>query len=166
MFVNESQLARVSSLFLAMPTLESSRLILRPFREDDTDRMAELFAHPDFMRFSLGVYTKREQTVVFIEKVMGWDREGRPSQFALVPRDEEKLIGLLRVLSSPRTRNSGHRDWLSPRSRLLESRSGDRSGPRRARSRFSRFETRARDFAGSSGKHSIPACGREKRNDR
>ena len=55
--------------------------------------MAELFSNPDFMRFSVGVYTKREQTVVFIEKVIGWDREGRPSQFAVVPRDEEKLIG-------------------------------------------------------------------------
>lgn len=55
--------------------------------------MAELFADPDFMRFSLGVFTKREQTVAFIEKVIGWDRAGIPSQFAVVPRGEDKLIG-------------------------------------------------------------------------
>jgi len=37
-----------------MAILESSRLTLRPFCEDDVDRMAELFANRDFMRFSLG----------------------------------------------------------------------------------------------------------------
>ena len=76
-----------------MAVLETSRLILRPFCEDDVERMAELFANPDFMRFSLGVFTKREQTVAFIEKVMGWDRAGIPSQFAVVRRGENKLIG-------------------------------------------------------------------------
>ncbi len=55
--------------------------------------MAELFANKDFMRFSLGVFTKREQTVAFIEKVMRWDRDGIPSQFAVVSRGEKNLIG-------------------------------------------------------------------------
>ncbi len=68
----------------AMTILETDRLTLRPFREDDVDLMAELFANPDFMRFSLGVFTKREQTVAFIEKIMRWDREGIPSQFAVI----------------------------------------------------------------------------------
>ena len=76
-----------------MATLETPRLILRPFREDDVDPMAELFANPDFMRFSLGAFTKRAQTVEFIEKVIGWDRAGIPSQFAVVPRGEESLVG-------------------------------------------------------------------------
>ncbi|PYL26205.1 MAG: GNAT family N-acetyltransferase, partial [Verrucomicrobia bacterium] len=35
-----------------MPILETARLILRSFREEDVDRMAQLFANPDFMRFS------------------------------------------------------------------------------------------------------------------
>jgi len=34
--------------------LQTERLILRSFREEDVDAMAELFANPDFMRFSLG----------------------------------------------------------------------------------------------------------------
>ena len=76
-----------------MPTLQTERLILRSFREEDIDAMAELFANPDFMRFSLGVFTERKQTVAFIEKVMGWDRAGIPSQFAIVPRGEDALIG-------------------------------------------------------------------------
>jgi RimJ/RimL family protein N-acetyltransferase len=59
-----------------MPTLETERLILRSFRDEDVDVMAQLFANPDFMRFSLGVFTERKQTVAFIEKVIGWDRAG------------------------------------------------------------------------------------------
>ena len=73
--------------------LKTPRLTLRPFREDDVDRMAELFANPDFMRFSLGVFSKREQTVAFIDKVIGWDRAGMPSQYAVVPHGEKDLMG-------------------------------------------------------------------------
>jgi len=73
--------------------LETERLILRSFREEDVDVMAQLFANPDFMRFSLGVFTERKQTVAFIEKVIAWDRAGIPSQFAVVPRGEEAVIG-------------------------------------------------------------------------
>jgi len=76
-----------------MPTLETARLILRSFRQKDVEQMAELFANTDFMRFSLGVFTDRKQTVAFIEKVMGWDRAGIPSQFAVVPRGDEAIIG-------------------------------------------------------------------------
>ena len=37
--------------------LETPRLILRPFAADDLDRMAELMANKDFMRFSMGPMT-------------------------------------------------------------------------------------------------------------
>ena len=73
--------------------LETERLILRSFREEDVDVMVRLFANPDFMRFSLGVFTERAQTVAFIKKVMGWDRAGMPSQFAVVPRAEHAIVG-------------------------------------------------------------------------
>jgi len=76
-----------------MLALETSRLILRPFREEDVDVMAQLFANPNFMRFSLGVFTERKQTIAFIEKIMGWDRAGIPSQFAVVSRGEDAIIG-------------------------------------------------------------------------
>jgi [ribosomal protein S5]-alanine N-acetyltransferase len=76
-----------------MPTLETARIILRPFSEDDVDAMAKLFANPDFMRFSLGVYTERKKTFDFIEKVMGWDRTGIPSLFAVTLRDENAVVG-------------------------------------------------------------------------
>jgi [ribosomal protein S5]-alanine N-acetyltransferase len=73
-------------------TLETSRLILRPFCETDLDFLAELMANPDFMRFSMGVYT-REQTRTVLEKILSWNRDGRPSQFAVIIRSSGTLIG-------------------------------------------------------------------------
>ena len=76
-----------------MPTLETEQVILRSFHREDVDAMAQLFANPDFMRFSSGVFTERQKTIDFIEKVMGWDGAGMPSQFAVVPRGEHAVIG-------------------------------------------------------------------------
>ena len=53
-----------------MAILETRRLILRPFRQQDVDLMSELMMNPDFMRFSLGVYS-REQTLEFLNKLIG-----------------------------------------------------------------------------------------------
>ena len=75
-----------------MPTLETSRLLLRPFVEADLDRMAELMADKDFMRFSLGVFN-RGQTAAFLDKVRARDREGLPSQFAVIFRADNRLVG-------------------------------------------------------------------------
>lgn len=72
--------------------LETSRLILRPFVADDLDRMAKLMANEDFMRFSMGPMT-REQTKSFLDKVIGWDRDGMPSQFAVIVRSSETVAG-------------------------------------------------------------------------
>src|SRR5947207_1653823 len=92
-FYYESQLARDSSSLQRMATLETERLILRSFREEDVDRMEQLFANSGFMRFSLGIFTERKQTVAFINKVMGWDHAGIPSQFAVVLRGENAIVG-------------------------------------------------------------------------
>ena len=73
-------------------TLETPRLILRPFAAGDLDRMAELMANKDFMRFSMGSMT-REQTQSFLDKVIGWDRDGLPSQFAMILRSDDTLTG-------------------------------------------------------------------------
>jgi RimJ/RimL family protein N-acetyltransferase len=67
-------------------------LTLRPFSEGDLDDLSALMANADFMRFSLGVFS-REQTAAFLEKVRGRDRAGLPSQFAVVLRENERLIG-------------------------------------------------------------------------
>jgi RimJ/RimL family protein N-acetyltransferase len=88
----ESKLNRDSHLSTTMATLETPHLILRPFREEDVDLVAELMANSDFMRFSLGVFT-REQTVSFLEKILSWQRDGLPSQFAVIMRSNSRLLG-------------------------------------------------------------------------
>jgi len=72
--------------------LETPRLILRSFREEDLDLLAPLMANPDFMRFSLGVYS-REQTAAFLDKVINWQRFGLPTQFAVIHGADNRLIG-------------------------------------------------------------------------
>jgi RimJ/RimL family protein N-acetyltransferase len=88
----ESNFATSSSLINCMAVLETARLILRPFREEDVDVLAELMANPDFMRFSLGPYT-REQTQTVLDKILSWTRAGLPSQFAVIMRSNSTLIG-------------------------------------------------------------------------
>jgi [ribosomal protein S5]-alanine N-acetyltransferase len=72
--------------------LETTRITLRPFSEGDLDRLAELMANSDFMRFSVGVFT-REQTAAFLQKLIDWDRSGLPSQFAVIIRANGVLAG-------------------------------------------------------------------------
>ena len=72
--------------------LETSRLILRPFLDEDIGRLAELMANRDFMRFSLGPYT-REQTQTVLQTFLSWNQAGLPSQFAVIFRSYNELIG-------------------------------------------------------------------------
>jgi RimJ/RimL family protein N-acetyltransferase len=75
-----------------MAILETSRLVLRPFRDEDLDLLAPLMANPDFMRFSHGPYT-REQTQTVLEKILAWNRAALPSQFAVTIRSNGTLAG-------------------------------------------------------------------------
>lgn len=75
-----------------MPILETPRLVLRPFREEDIDILASLMANPGFMRFSLGIYD-RKRTEAFLDKILGWEHEGLPSQFAVIIRSSGVLAG-------------------------------------------------------------------------
>lgn len=72
--------------------LETCRLILRAFQDEDIERLAELMANRDFMRFSLGPYT-REQTQGVLQKFLSWNQAGLPSQFAVIFRGNGELIG-------------------------------------------------------------------------
>ncbi len=73
--------------------IQTPRLVLRHFESGDLDLLSELMANPDFMRFSSGVFT-REQTASFLfDRVIAPAQEGLPSQFAVVLREENRLIG-------------------------------------------------------------------------
>src|SRR5207249_8031060 len=87
-----SQPPRPSSLFVPMPVLETSGLTLRRFCEDDVDLLSGLMANQDFMRFSLGVYT-REQTLGVLEKVPARQNANMPSLFAAMLRSNGMLLG-------------------------------------------------------------------------
>lgn len=49
-------------------------------------------ANRDFMRFSLGPYTP-EQTQTVLQKFLSWNQAGLPSQFAVIFRGDNYLIG-------------------------------------------------------------------------
>jgi RimJ/RimL family protein N-acetyltransferase len=90
-FDYESQLRYNLCLFNHM-ILETSRLILRPFRDEDIRRLAELMANCDFMRFSLGPYT-REQTKAVLQRFLSWNEAGFPSPFAVILREKNDILG-------------------------------------------------------------------------
>ena len=72
--------------------LQTPRLILRPFRPDDLETLAALMANPEFMRFSLGPYT-REQTQAILQKFLFWHETGLPSPFAVILRENPGILG-------------------------------------------------------------------------
>jgi RimJ/RimL family protein N-acetyltransferase len=100
----ESQVAPDSSSLLPMAMLQTERLILRPFREDDIDVLTVLMANPDFMRFSLGPYT-RERTQAVLQKFLSWDQAGLPSQFAVVLCENNQVLGYCGFLHHPEVPN-------------------------------------------------------------
>ena len=83
-----------------MTVLETARLSLRPFREEDIDRLAELMANRDFMRYSLGPYTP-EQTQGVLYKFLSWEKAGLPSPFAVVRRENTEVLGYCGFLHHP-----------------------------------------------------------------
>jgi RimJ/RimL family protein N-acetyltransferase len=80
--------------------LETSRLILRQFQNEDIERLAELTVNRDFMRFSPGPYT-RKQTRAVLQKFLNWNQAGLPSQFAVVLRENGVLLGYCGFLHHP-----------------------------------------------------------------
>jgi ribosomal-protein-alanine N-acetyltransferase len=80
--------------------LETSRLILRLFQVQDLERLAELLANRDFMRFSLGPCT-REKTQLVLNKFLGWNQAGVPSPFAVVLRESSEVLGYCGFLHHP-----------------------------------------------------------------
>ena len=72
--------------------LQTSRLTLRRFTMQDLDALAALMSDAQFMRFSQGVLS-REQTAAFLERIFDGYRNDVPSQFAVIVRAENKLIG-------------------------------------------------------------------------
>ncbi len=73
--------------------IETPRLILRHFVAADLDPLAELMANADFMRFSSSVFTREQTSVFLFDRVIAAAAAGLPSQFAVIFRAENRLIG-------------------------------------------------------------------------
>jgi len=94
---------------------------------------------------------------------MGWDRAGIPSQFAVIPRGENAIVGycgFYHHAEVPGEIEIGYR--LHPD--YLESRPDHRNRARGSQSRFSRSETVARHLADSPREHPITSRGGEEWN--
>ncbi len=76
-----------------MTALEAPRLILRKFLEADIERIAELTSNAGFMRFSGGSPFDRKGTEAFLERLLAPERLGKHSQFAVILRENKRLIG-------------------------------------------------------------------------
>jgi ribosomal-protein-alanine N-acetyltransferase len=73
--------------------IKTPRLILRHFVETDLEVLAELMANPEFMRFSSGPFTRQQTERFLLDRIIASARKGLPSQFAVVKREEKRLIG-------------------------------------------------------------------------
>jgi len=73
-------------------TIVTKRLLLRPFHADDLDLFVEFFSNEGFIRFSSGDFS-RERVAEFVNKVIGWDQKGIPSQFVVTIRETRTPIG-------------------------------------------------------------------------
>jgi len=80
--------------------LDTGRLILRPFRQEDVERLVELMANRDFMRFSAGPRTRAE-THETLQKFLSWQRAGLPFPFAVVLRETNRVLGYCGFLHHP-----------------------------------------------------------------
>ena len=77
-----------------VPTLESERLRLRPYRHADVDAMFRLYSDPLVMRYwSFPPWTELAQAEAYLQRVLGEMAEGRVLPWAVANRDDDRLIG-------------------------------------------------------------------------
>lgn len=76
-----------------MPELNTARLFLRCFAEDDLDELAGLAANEGFMRFSGSGSMGRAQAAVLFERIMLRTRANLPAQFAVFDREKKRMLG-------------------------------------------------------------------------
>ncbi len=76
-----------------MPVLETARLRLRDFCEDDLDAFAELWTREGFTRFSGGGTQSRVEVAAMLERILVRTRAGAPALLAVELRDAGRLLG-------------------------------------------------------------------------
>jgi ribosomal-protein-alanine N-acetyltransferase len=85
-------------LAVSVTALQTERLVLRPFREEDLDDLAALYADPEVMRFlGEGRAKTREQTRVLLERAIEQCRRHGFGIWALRDRQDGRFVGRARV---------------------------------------------------------------------
>jgi RimJ/RimL family protein N-acetyltransferase len=75
--------------------VETERLLLRPWADDDVDALASVFAEPEVWRYPFGRAFSREETERFLaSKQAQWARYGFGS-WAAVLKEDGRLIGYI-----------------------------------------------------------------------
>ena len=83
-----------------MNALTTERLVLRLFRANDIDELAGLLSNPDFMRFSLGVFS-RDKAESFLQKILARQSEGLPTLLAVELKSQPHLLGYCGIHDHP-----------------------------------------------------------------
>lgn len=76
-------------------TVETERLILRPWEEADLYDLAAVFARPEVWRFPFGRGFTRDEAATFMAARMEEWRDRGWSHWAVVVRSDQRLIGFL-----------------------------------------------------------------------
>ena len=78
---------------MAVPVIETDRLVLRPFAEDDLDALVPLHAEESFWHFPLGRGETRVETEDFLETTMARYQEDGLGVHAVIERSSGLLAG-------------------------------------------------------------------------
>jgi ribosomal-protein-alanine N-acetyltransferase len=91
-----------------IPTLETGRLRLRPFTVDDDAAVFALASDPEVARFvRFEAHRDVAETRAFLELVQQHYRRGDPFAWAIVRREDDRLIGSCGFVSQAVERKSG-----------------------------------------------------------
>jgi RimJ/RimL family protein N-acetyltransferase len=80
-------------IFQFMPEIETTRLLLRMFTDDDLDDLSRIYSDPDVMRYLSGHPLTREETAGWLRYFLaGWDDYGF-GWWAVILKESGELIG-------------------------------------------------------------------------
>ena len=94
-------------------TIETERLLLRPFRSDDLDLIKALYCDGEILRYAPFDVMTDTQAEAHLAKIIGdWDRTPLQSlEFAMVSRSDGAGIGRSHILIDPET-DTGMIGWF------------------------------------------------------